>query len=50
LILVESKSAKSLDEMKEQIEKQMRPELAKQEVESIKKASPITVNDTYFGQ
>jgi hypothetical protein len=36
--------------MKEQIEKQLRPELAKAEVESIKKTNTIGVDEGYFGK
>lgn len=50
LIEVQSRTSKSLAEMKEQIEKQLRPELAKAEVETIKKANAIGVDDTYFGK
>ncbi|MFN0106323.1 MAG: peptidylprolyl isomerase [Bryobacteraceae bacterium] len=50
LIMVEERKSKALPEMKEQIEKQLRPELAKQEVEAIKKANLIGVDDAYFGK
>lgn len=50
LILVESRNSKTLADMKEQIEKQLRPELAKLEVEAIKKANTIGVDDAYFGK
>lgn len=50
LIKVEARTAKTLADMKEQIEKQLRPELAKAEVESIKKSNVIGVDDGYFGK
>ncbi len=50
LIKVEERSSKSIDEMKDQIEKQLRPELAKQEVEAIKKLNAIGVDEGYFGK
>jgi len=50
LIKVEDRKSKGLAEMKDQIEKQLRPELAKQEVEAIKKANTISVDDAYFGK
>jgi len=50
VIKVEERKSKTLAEMKDQIEKQLRPELAKAEVESIKKANAIGVDDTYFGK
>jgi parvulin-like peptidyl-prolyl isomerase len=50
LIMVEDRKSKTIVDMKDQIEKQLRPELAKQEVEAIKKANSISVDDTYFGK
>jgi len=50
LILVESRDAKSLDEMKDQIEKQLRPDLAKKEIDGLKKATPIVVEEAFFGK
>jgi len=50
LVKVEERKSKALAEMKEQIEKQLRPELAKQEVENIKKSNTIGVDDGYFGK
>lgn len=50
LIKVDERKSKTLAEMKDQIEKQLRPELAKQEVEAIKKANTIGVDDAYFGK
>lgn len=50
LIKVEERKSKTVAEMKDQIEKALRPELAKQEVESIKKANAIGVDDGYFGK
>jgi parvulin-like peptidyl-prolyl isomerase len=50
LIKVEDRKSKTMAEMKDQIEKQLRPELAKQEVEAIKKANTIGVDDAYFGK
>jgi len=50
LIKVEERKSKTVAEMKDQIEKALRPELAKQEVEYIKKANAIGVDDGYFGK
>lgn len=50
LIKVDERKSKTLADMKDQIEKQLRPELAKQEVEAIKKANTIGVDDAYFGK
>ena len=50
LIKVEQRKSKALAEVKDQIEKTLRPELAKAEVEAIKKANSISVDDGYFGK
>ncbi len=50
VIKVEERKSKTIAEMKDQIEKALRPELAKQEVEAIKKANAIGVDDGYFGK
>lgn len=50
IIKVEERKSKGLAEMKDQIEKQLRPDLAKQEVETIKKANVISIDDGYFGK
>jgi parvulin-like peptidyl-prolyl isomerase len=50
IIKVEERKSKGLPEMKDQIEKQLRPDLAKQEVETIKKANVISIDDAYFGK
>ncbi|MSV32197.1 MAG: hypothetical protein EXQ57_06715 [Bryobacterales bacterium] len=50
VIKVEERKNKALTEMKDQIEKTLRPELAKAEVEAIKKANSISVDDGYFGK
>ncbi|MBI2688137.1 MAG: peptidyl-prolyl cis-trans isomerase [Acidobacteria bacterium] len=50
VIKVDERKSKSLADVKDQIEKQLRPELAKAEVESIKKANVIGVDDAYFGK
>lgn len=50
IIRVDERKSKTLADMKEQIEKQLRPELAKAEVESIKKASVMSIDESYFGK
>ena len=50
LILVDERTAKSLEEMKPTIEKAIRPELANKEIEGIKKSNPIAIDDGYFGK
>lgn len=49
LILVEQREAKTFDEIRPELEKKMRPELAKQALEDLKKATPVTLDETYFG-
>jgi len=50
IIKVEERKSKGLPEMKDQIEKQLRPDLAKQEVDAIKKSNVISIDDAYFGK
>jgi parvulin-like peptidyl-prolyl isomerase len=49
LILVEKHETKTFDEVRPDIEKKLRPELAKQAVENLRKQTPITVDDSFFG-
>lgn len=50
LIVVDSRDAKSMADMKGEIEKALRPDLAKKEIESIKKTNVISVDEGYFGK
>jgi parvulin-like peptidyl-prolyl isomerase len=50
LILVDQRTSKPLEEVREQIERQMKPEMAKKEVENIRKTNGITVDEGYFGK
>jgi peptidyl-prolyl cis-trans isomerase C len=50
LILVEEKKAKSLEDLRKDIEAKLRPELAKKEVDAIKTTTPIVVDEAYFGK
>jgi parvulin-like peptidyl-prolyl isomerase len=50
LIVVDSRNAKSMADMKGEIEKALRPDLAKKEIESIKKVNVISVDEGYFGK
>lgn len=50
IILVESKQTKSLAEATPEIESHLKPELAQQGLDAIKKKTTITLNDTYFGK
>ncbi len=49
LILVEERQAKSLDEVRPQIEKQLRPEAAQKAIEDLKNQTTVVVDSTYFG-
>jgi peptidyl-prolyl cis-trans isomerase C len=49
LIKVEERTAKTLDKAKEEIEQKLKPELARQAIENLKKTTPVTVDDTFFG-
>src|SRR5579859_240896 len=49
LILVEKHESKTLDEVRPEIEKKLRPELAKQAVENLRKQTAVKVDDSFFG-
>jgi peptidyl-prolyl cis-trans isomerase C len=50
LILIESRDAKKLEEMKPQIEQALRPEIGKKAVEELKSKTTITYDDAFFGK
>jgi peptidyl-prolyl cis-trans isomerase C len=50
LILIESRDAKKLDEVKPQIEQALRPELGAKAVQDLKAKTTITFDDTFFGK
>jgi parvulin-like peptidyl-prolyl isomerase len=49
IIKVEEHKTKSVDEVRADIEKALRPELAKKEVEGLREKSTVTVDDGFFG-
>lgn len=49
LILVEEHKSKALDEMKEEISNRLKPDMAKKQVENLKKGNPVVVDEAYFG-
>ncbi len=49
IIKVEEKQAKTLAEAKPEIENKLRPEIAKKEVEELRKKAAVTFDDSYFG-
>jgi parvulin-like peptidyl-prolyl isomerase len=50
IIKITSRSAKSFDESKAQIEKELKPKLAKEAMDQLKAHTPVTLNDAYFGK
>jgi peptidyl-prolyl cis-trans isomerase C len=50
LILVDERKSKSFEEAKPEIETQMRPELARKAVDSVKSSAATSINDAYFGK
>jgi parvulin-like peptidyl-prolyl isomerase len=49
VIKITSRTAKTFDEVKPQIEKELKPKLTKDAVDQIKAHTAVTLNDTYFG-
>ncbi len=49
LILVEKHDTKTFDEVRPDIEKKLRPELAKKAVETLQKQVPVTIDESFFG-
>ncbi len=50
IIKVEERTAKTIDEMRPQIETRLKPELARKAADEIKKTIPITIDESYFGK
>jgi peptidyl-prolyl cis-trans isomerase C len=50
IIKVEERTSKTFEEMKPQIEAQLKPELAKKAVEQLRKTIPTTIDEQYFGK
>lgn len=50
VIKVEERGIKSFEEMKPQIETQLKPELAKKALEDVRKTVPTTIDEQYFGK
>jgi len=49
LIKVEGHDNKTFDEARSDIEKRMRPEIARETVENLRKQIPVTIDDAFFG-
>ncbi|MCC6388956.1 MAG: peptidylprolyl isomerase [Bryobacterales bacterium] len=50
LIQVQEHDNKNLEEVKSQIEQKLKPELAKKQIEELKKSTTITLDDAYFSK
>lgn len=50
IIKITSRNPKSFDEAKPQIEKELKPKMAKDALEQLKAHTPVTLNDAYFGK
>ncbi|HEX5227487.1 MAG TPA: peptidylprolyl isomerase [Bryobacteraceae bacterium] len=49
LIKIESRTSKTFDEVKPQIEKDLKPKMTRDAIDQIKAHTSVTLNDTYFG-
>jgi len=49
LIKIDSRGAKSLDEMRPEIEQKIRPEMGQKAIEALKAKATVTYDDAYFG-
>ena len=49
LILVEKRETKTFDEVRADIEKKLRPEMAKQEVDNVRKQTTVMIDESFFG-
>jgi foldase protein PrsA len=50
IIKITSRTSKTFEEAKTDIEKQLKPKMAREALEKIKAQSPVTLNDEYFGK
>lgn len=50
LIKVEERGAKPFDEAKPDIEKKMKPQMVREAMDKVKKDTPVTLDDSYFGK
>jgi len=50
IIKITSRTSKPFEEAKADIEKQLKPKMAREALEKIKAQSPVTLNDEYFGK
>jgi parvulin-like peptidyl-prolyl isomerase len=50
IIKITARDAKSFDDAKPQIEKDLKPKMAKEALEQVKAHTTVTLNDAYFGK
>src|SRR5580700_7292706 len=50
IIKISSRASKTFEEAKPDIEKQLKPKMAREALEKIKAQSPVTLNNEYFGK
>ena len=50
IIKITSRNSRSFDDAKAQIEKELKPKLAKEALEQLKAHTPVALNDAYFGK
>jgi parvulin-like peptidyl-prolyl isomerase len=50
IIKITSRNARSFDDAKAQIEKELKPKLAKEALEQLKVHTPVALNEAYFGK
>jgi parvulin-like peptidyl-prolyl isomerase len=50
IIKISSRTSKTFEEAKPDIEKQLKPKMAREAVDKIKAQTPVTLNDEYFGK
>jgi parvulin-like peptidyl-prolyl isomerase len=48
LIKVEQRDAKTFDELRSEIEKRLRPEIAKKAMDDMRKTAQVTLDESYF--
>ena len=49
IIKVDQRDAKTLDEVKPEIEKKLRPELARSAIDNLQKKTTVVLDDSFFG-
>jgi len=50
VIKVEERTAKSFEEARADVEKQLKPQMAREAMERLKKQTPVTLDESYFGR